>query len=73
MVKVNRQIDEKRYRFRPNNHDTLSGKSKHKEQRKSATYYALTQAHIPAFGLEISKSIKSLKTKIRCTRLLLMP
>jgi len=65
IAKANSQIDERRYRFRRNNHDTLSRSSKHKEQRKSATYYALTQAHIPAFGLETSKSIKDLKTKMR--------
>lgn len=65
IAKVNSQIDERRYRFRPNNHDTLSQGSKHKEQRKSATYYALTQGHIPAFGVETSKSIKDLKTKMR--------
>ncbi|MCP4577700.1 MAG: hypothetical protein GY846_15620 [Deltaproteobacteria bacterium] len=65
IAKANSQIDERRYHFQVNNHDTLSEGSKHKEQRKSATYYALTQAHIPAFGLETSKSIKDLKTKIR--------
>ena len=65
IAKANAQIDEKRYRFQPNNHDTLSEASKHKEQRKSATYYALTRAHIPAFGVETSKSIKDLKTKVR--------
>lgn len=67
--RVNSQIDQKRYHFRPNNHDTLSGNTKHKEQRKSATYYALTRAHIPAFGVETSKSIKDLKTKIRLHKL----
>ena len=45
--------------------------SKHKEQRKSATYYALTQAHIPAFGVETSKSIKSLRTKILLHKLVI--
>lgn len=65
ITQVNSQIDQKRYHFRPNNHDTLSENTKHKEQRKSATYYALTSAHIPAFGVETSKSIKDLKTKIR--------
>jgi len=68
--KANSQIDEKRHRFQLNNHDTLSEGSKHKEQRKSATYYALTQAHIPAFGLETSKSIKDLETKMRLQKIL---
>ena len=65
IAKANTRIDERRYRFRANNHDTLSEDSKHKEQRKSATYYALTQANIPAFGVETSKSIKDLETKMR--------
>ncbi|MCK5227051.1 MAG: succinylglutamate desuccinylase/aspartoacylase family protein, partial [Desulfobulbaceae bacterium] len=69
--KVNPQIDNKRHRFRVSDHDTLSSKSIHKEQRKSATYYALTTAHIPAFGVETSKSIKSLKTKIRLHKLVI--
>ncbi|RJQ50455.1 MAG: hypothetical protein C4530_21650 [Desulfobacteraceae bacterium] len=63
--RVNRLIPEERYHFRPNNHDSLSPKSPHKEQRKSATFYALTQQHIPAFGVETSKSIRDLETKIR--------
>ncbi len=68
---VNSLIDQKRYRFRPNNHNTLSENTRHKEQRKSATYYALTSAHIPAFGVETSKSIKDLKTKIRLHKLVI--
>lgn len=71
IARVNTQIDERRYRFRANNHNTLSENSKHKEQRKSATYYALTKAHIPAFGVETSKSIKDLKTKIRLHKLVI--
>ncbi len=71
IAQVNREIDEKRYHFRPNNHDTLSENTKYKEQRKSATYYALTGAHIPAFGVETSKSIIDLKTKIRLHKLVI--
>lgn len=67
--KVNCQISEKRHHFRANNHDTLSEKSLHKEQRKSATFYALTRAHIPAFGVEISKMINGLETRIRLSKL----
>lgn len=69
--KVNAQISEKRYLFRVNNHDTLSAKSPHKEQRKSATFYALTNAYIPAFGVETSKSIESLETKISLHKLVI--
>lgn len=67
--RVNKQIDSEKLRFRVNNHDTLSEKSPHKEQRTSATYYALTKAHIPAFGVETSKSIESLETKVHLEKL----
>jgi hypothetical protein len=68
---ANRQIDNERHHFRPNNHNTLSTDSLHPEQRLSATYYALTQAHIPAFGVETSKMIKSLETKISYHKLII--
>jgi hypothetical protein len=69
--KVNSQIENKRYHFRPNNHDTISDETIHPEQRLSATYYALTQAHIPAFGVETSKTIKELETKISLHKLVI--
>ncbi len=69
--KVNSQIKEKRYHFRPNNHDTISKNTRHPEQRKSATFYALTRAGIPAFGVETSKTIKSLETKIGLHKLVI--
>ncbi len=67
--KANSQIEKKRYKFRPNNHDTFSSDSLHKEQRRSATFYALTQAHIPAYGIETSKSIRSIETKVRLQKM----
>lgn len=69
--KVNSRIDNERYRFKVNNHDTLSEASLHLEQRTSATYYALTKGHIPAFGIETSKSIKSLEEKIHMHKLVI--
>ena len=69
--KVNSQIENKRYHFRPNNHNTVSEKTSHREQRQSATYYALTQAHIPAFGVETSKTIKELQQKISLHKLVI--
>ena len=69
--KANLQIENKRYHFRPNNHDTVSDKTIHPEQKLSATYYALTQAHIPAFGVETSKTIKDLETKISLHKLVI--
>ena len=68
---ANRQIKNKRHHFRPNNHNTLSSESLHKEQRLSATHYALTQAHIPAFGVETSKMIDSLEIKISYHKLII--
>ena len=62
---VNRNIRNPEHRFRFNNHDTLKENSKHKEQRMSATYYALTNAGIPAFGVETSKSINPNTQKVK--------
>jgi hypothetical protein len=69
--RANSQRENERYHFRPNNHNTASDKTIHPEQRLSATYYALTQAHIPAFGVETSKSIKELATKISLHKLVI--
>lgn len=62
--KVNREVANPRYHFRPNNHDTVAEDTRHPEQRKSATYYALTQEGIPAFGIETSKAIRSNTDKV---------
>jgi hypothetical protein len=47
--------------------DTRTGDkdSTHREQRNSATYYALTTHHIPAFGVETSKFLPSIDLKVR--------
>ncbi|MBW2559089.1 MAG: hypothetical protein JRD69_09720, partial [Deltaproteobacteria bacterium] len=49
--------------FHINNHRTKASDSLHPEQRKSATYYALYECGIPAFGIESSKSLP-LETRI---------
>jgi predicted deacylase len=67
--RVNPQIDNPRYQFKANNHNTVSDKSSHLEQRNSASYYALTQANIPAFGIETSKSIRSNSEKVNLQKL----
>jgi hypothetical protein len=54
---VNKLIKEPRNHFHFNNHETMADNSLHKEQRKSATYYALNRHGIPAFGIETSKSL----------------
>jgi hypothetical protein len=62
---VNKLIPEEKYKFSFSNHDTLSETSKHKEQRNSASFYALTKLGIPAYGLETSKQLPSLEMKVR--------
>ena len=62
---VNEHILEEEYKFRFNNHNTVSRSTKHPEQRLSATYYSLINREIPAFGIESSKQIPSNKTKVR--------
>lgn len=54
---INRRIADPDHHFHFNNHRTSQKDSTHKEQRKSATYYALTVCGIPAFGIETSKSL----------------
>jgi ethanolamine utilization protein EutQ (cupin superfamily) len=56
---VNKSILNSEHHFHFNNHDTLSDKTKHSEQRKSATFYGLTKVNIPSFGVEVSRNIKS--------------
>ena len=62
--KINKKIKKTEYHFHFNNHKTDCKSSLHKEQRKSATYYALKRCGIPAFGVETSKSLP-LELKIR--------
>lgn len=67
--RVNPQIENPRYHFKANNHNTVSDESPHLEQRNSASYFALTQAGIPAFGIETSKSIRSNSQKVNLQKL----
>ncbi|MCK5311743.1 MAG: succinylglutamate desuccinylase/aspartoacylase family protein [Desulfobacteraceae bacterium] len=55
--KVNKHITNPEHFFHFNNHGTAKSDSKHKEQRGSATYYALYQCKIPAFGVESAKAL----------------
>ncbi len=71
IAKVNQNIKNNDHLFRFNNHNTLSKNSKHKEQRKSATFYALTEAGIPAFGAETSKDIKQVEIKVKYQTLII--
>ncbi|MCD6297669.1 MAG: hypothetical protein J7M30_10995, partial [Deltaproteobacteria bacterium] len=62
---VNPHIQNELYKFHFNNTRTADLDSSHKEQRKSATFYALTKHHIPAFGIETSKFLPSINLKVR--------
>ena len=48
---INSSVENPTYKFRFNNHRTLEKDSHHKEQRGSATFYALTKVGIPAYGV----------------------
>lgn len=61
---INKNIKNPLNYFHFNDHKTTEKNSLHKEQRKSATYYALYTCGIPAFGIETSKSL-SLELKVR--------
>lgn len=62
---VNKIIDNQQYHFRFNNHRTFEKNTKHAEQRKSASFHALSTYGIPAFGIETSKEIKDIEAKVR--------
>lgn len=62
--KINYHIKDSDHFFHFNNHNTDEKDSRHKEQRKSATYYALYTCKIPAFGIESAKSLP-LEQKVR--------
>lgn len=62
--RMNIHIEDPAHFFRFNNHRTAEKDSQHKEQRGSATYFALTRYDIPAFGIETSKSLP-LELKVR--------
>lgn len=63
-AQINKRMDDPQHHFRFNNHRTSDQNSLHKEQRKSATYYALYTYGIPAYGIETSKSLP-LELKVR--------
>lgn len=63
--RVNGQIHDERHHFHFNNHRTMEKDSPHKEQRASATFYALTQHGIPAFGVETSKDIPDPRIRVQ--------
>jgi len=62
---INSEITNDLHKFHFNNTRTDEPDSIHREQLNSATYYALTKHHIPAFGIETSKFLPSLDLKVR--------
>ncbi len=65
IARVNPQISVAEHIFRFNNHESQKKHSRHKEQRLSATFHALTKVGIPAFGIETSKSIRDFSLRVR--------
>ncbi len=64
LSRVNPHIANDLYKFNFMNTRTSALNSSHKEQRKSATYYALNVHHIPAFGVETSKFLPTVDLKV---------
>ncbi len=62
--KINVFIENKSHYFHVNNHMTNHADSIHKEQLRSATYYAFNICKIPAFGIESAKTLP-LEQKVR--------
>lgn len=55
-VRTNGRIGDKHFHYQVNNTNTGEIRSRHKEQRMSLTYYALSQQHKLALGLEATKN-----------------
>ncbi len=62
--RLNKEISEPLHKFHHFNMETVQADTQYLEQRKSATYYALTKLGIPAFGIETSKQLPALEMKI---------
>ena len=65
IARLNKEINEPLHKFHFFNMETVREDTQYPEQRKSASYYALTRLGIPAFGIETSKQLPSLEMKIR--------
>ena len=62
--KVNTMVDNPQHIFHYKNTKTKDPDSIHKEQRQSATFYALYEQNVESYGIETSKNIRSLDTKV---------
>ncbi len=63
LEEINKGVPED-WRFREFNMDTFNDRSHYLEQRKSLTYYALSNVGIPALAVEVSKNISDLDWKV---------
>jgi len=61
---VNRHIRRRKWKIPVYNTHTFSPSTKHPEQKKSLTYYCLSKQNVPAFCLETSKQLPSLRLKV---------
>lgn len=68
---VNKRITKRKWKIPVFNTHTFSPNTKHPEQRKSLTYFSLTQCKTPAICLEASKQLPSLKEKVKIHLLML--
>lgn len=64
LEKVNAKIANEEHHLHFFNTKTTETGTAHKAMRKTATYYALRQHCLPAFGVEASKNLPSLELKI---------
>jgi hypothetical protein len=64
ITRVNQEISEPLWTYHFFNTRTAATDSPYQEQRHSASYYALTQVGIPAYGLEVSKQLPNLALKV---------
>ncbi len=62
---VNRKIKVKKWHIPVLNTRTFDRDTHHPEQRRSLTFFTLTQCHTRAFCLEVSKQLPNLKIKVR--------
>jgi len=65
LERVNQKIEDPLHHLHFMNTKTFDENTEFPEMRKSATYYALTEYGIPAFGVESSKNLQNLDLKIR--------
>jgi len=68
--KVNQFVENPYHYFHYKNTKTKDSSSLHKEQRQSATFYALYEQGIESYGIETSKNIRSLDLKVTYQRMI---